>query len=245
MTIRKRIGLILPSCNTAAEPDYRMVAPDGVTIHTHRMFIGNEGPMSEIMDRMNEDMEQAARYLSTANVDLIVYACTTGSFYRGWGFDQEMIKTIEDIGGVPVVATATAAAEALKVQGAEKVSVTTPYPDWSNERLAEYYRAAGFEVLNVDGEPNVVAAGGYAISDRDPEEILEFSTEKCQPEADAHFCSCTAWRSLEVAAELERRLSRPVVTSNQATIWASFKRLDIDPRPGFGSLLDSLVKAPV
>ena len=245
MSIRKRIGLILPSSNTAAEPDYRMAAPDDVTIHTHRMFIAGEGPMSEVMDRMNEDMEKAARYLSTANVDLIVYACTTGSFYRGWGFDQEMINTIQEIAGVPAVATATAAAEALKHQGASKVSVTTPYPQWSNDRLAEYYAEAGFQVLNVDGEPNVVAAGSYAISDQDPEDILDFSVRQCKPEADAHFCSCTAWRSLEVAAELERRISRPVVTSNQATIWASFKRLDIDPRPGFGSLLDSLVKAPV
>jgi maleate cis-trans isomerase len=156
-----------------------------------------------------------------------------------------MIRTIEEIAGVPAIATATAAAEALKFQGATKVSVTTPYPEWSNERLGEYYAAAGFDVLNVDGEPNVVAAGSYAISDRDPEEILEFSERQCRPEADAHFCSCTAWRSLEVAGELERRLSRPVVTSNQATIWASFKRLDIDPKPGFGSLIDSLVKAPV
>ena len=245
MAIRKRIGLILPSSNTAAEPDFRMAAPDDVTIHTHRMFIAGEGPMSEIMDRMNEDMEKAARYLATAGMDLVVYACTTGSFYRGWGFDQEMIRTIEGIAGVPTVATATAAAEALRSQGAARVSVTTPYPEWSNERLAEYYTDAGFEVLNVDGEPNVVAAGGYAISDRDPEEILEFSVQQCRPEADAHFCSCTAWRSLEIAAELERRLSRPVVTSNQATIWASFKRLDIDPKPGLGSLIDSLVKAPV
>ena len=245
MAIRKRIGLVLPSSNTAAEPDFRMAAPDDVTIHTHRMFIAGEGPMSEIMDRMNQDMEKAARYLATAGVDLVVYACTTGSFYRGWGFDQEMIRTIEGIAGVPAVATATAAAEALRFQGAARVSVTTPYPEWSNERLAEYYAAAGFEVLNVDGEPNVVAAGGYAISDRDPEEILDFSVQQCRPEADAHFCSCTAWRSLEIAAELERRLSRPVVTSNQATIWASFKRLDIDPKPGLGSLIDSLVKAPV
>jgi maleate cis-trans isomerase len=50
---------------------------------------------------------------------------------------------------------------------------------------------------------------------------------------------------MEVAAELEQRLSRPVVTSNQATVWAAFKRLEIEPNPGFGSLVDSLAKAPV
>ena len=37
------------------------------------------------------------------------------------------------------------------------------------------------------------------------------------------LCSCTAWRSLEAVAELERRTGKPVVTSNQASIWAAYR----------------------
>ena len=60
-------------------------------------------------------------------------------------------------------------------------------------------------------------------------------------EADALLCSCTAWRSVEAVAELERRTGKPVVTSNQASIWASFRALGLrPPLKGFGGLLQEL-----
>jgi maleate isomerase len=49
------------------------------------------------------------------------------------------------------------------------------------------------------------------------------------------------WRALEAAGELERRLGIPVVTANQATIWATLRALGVNqPIPGFGSLLEKL-----
>jgi maleate cis-trans isomerase len=244
MAIRKRIGLIVPSTNTTVEPDFRMAAPRNVTVHSHRMWM-DEDTTTDIVDRMNADVEQAARYLATASVDLIVYACTGGSFYKGRGYDRELLASIEAAAGVPAEATAPAAADALAHLGVKAISVTSPYGDWRDERLKEYYTECGFDVLNVDGEPVASAAGNSGICDQPPESVLEFSAGACRPEAEALFCSCTAWRSMEVAAELEQRLSRPVVTSNQATVWAAFKRLDVEPKPGFGSLIDSLAKAAV
>ncbi len=244
MAIRKRIGLIVPSTNTTVEPDFRMAAPRDVTIHSHRMWM-DEATTTDIVDKMNSDVEQAAKYLSTASVDLIVYACTAGSFYKGRGYDREMLALIETTGSVPAVATAPAAADALDHLGVKAISVTSPYGDWRDERLGVYYTEAGFNVLNVDGEPVASAAGNSGICDQPPESVVEFSANACRPEAEALFCSCTAWRSMEGVAELEQRLSRPVVTSNQATVWAAFKRLEIEPNSGFGSLVDSLTKAPV
>ena len=51
---------------------------------------------------------------------------------------------------------------------------------------------------------------------------------------------------IEVVAEMEQRTGKPVVTANQATIWAAFSRLGITQlRHSLGSLLDSLATAPV
>ena len=245
MTIRIRIGLMVPSTNTVAEPDFNMLAPSGVTIHTHRMWTTND-LTPENMDGMNSDVETAARYLATAKVDLIAYACTTGSFYRGAGWDREMIELIEQAAGVPAVATAPAAAEALQSMGMKTISVASPYVKWQNDRLASYYESYGFQVLNVEGEPVAAASGAQGICDQSPESVLEFAPGARRPEAEALFCACTAWRSLEVVEELETRTGMPVVTSNQATIWAAFKRLGImSPSSGFGSLIDSLAKATV
>ncbi len=241
MAIRQRVGLILPSVNTTCEPDFYMVAPKDVTIHTQRMWCIPDSLTKEGMDRMNADMEAGARYLATAKVKVIAYGCTTGSFYKGPGWDREMLEQIsQNAGGVPAVATAPAVVEALKTSGAKRLSVVTPYPEWPNQRLKAYLEALGFEGLHVDGHPRT-ASGALDISDQDPEEIVEFGAEKCRPEADALFCSCTAWRALEAVDELEQRTGKPVVTSNQANIWATFRKAGINqPIYGFGKLLESL-----
>ncbi len=245
MSIRTRIGLIVPATNSTAEPDFVMAAPKNVSIHAQRMWNINELTV-EVMEGMNSDVEQAARHLAQAKMDLIVYACTTGSFFKGPGYDDELIQLIEKAAGVPAVATAPAAVEALRLFGAKRISVASPYTQWQNERLRVYYEAVGFEVLNVEGDPRGAVAGGQGHCDLSPESVVEFASGVCRPEADALFCSCTAWRSMEVAAELERRTGKPVVSANQATVWAAFRRLGItNPQPGFGSLLGKLAQVSV
>ena len=241
MSIRTRIGVMVPSTNTTCEADFQLVAPPNVTIHGHRLWLTNDAEGDDSMDRMNQEIETAARYLATAKVDAIAYGCTTGSFYKGPGWDDEMIQLIEKNSGVPAAATSPSVVEALRYFGAKLISVASPYPQWNNDKLRSYLEAQGFEVLNVDGEPWSAQAGNQGINDQDPEVVAEFASSVCCPEADALLCSCTAWRALEAVADIETRTGKPVVTSNQATIWATWRKLGI-PQPihGFGRLLESM-----
>ena len=241
MAIRTRIGVMIPSTNTTLEADYQLVAPRDVTIHSHRLWLTNEFSDADGMDRMNAEIESAARYLATAKVDAIAYGCTTGSFYKGPGWDREMLELIQGAAEVPAAATSPSVAEALRFFGAKRISVASPYPAWNNEKLRAYLEAQGFEVLNVEGEPRAAESGNQGINDQDPETVVEFASRVCLPEADALLCSCTAWRALEAVDELEKRTGKPVVTSNQATIWATFRSLGLTPKiRGFGKLLESL-----
>ena len=241
MAIRTRIGVMIPSTNTTFEADCQLVAPKDVTIHGQRLWLTNDFSDADGMDRMNAEIESAARYLATAKVDAIAYGCTTGSFYKGSGWDKEMLDLIQSAAEVPATATSPSVVEALRFFGAKRISVASPYPAWNNEKLRAYLEAQGFEVLNVEGEPRAVESGNQGINDQDPESIVEFASRVCLPEADALLCSCTAWRALEAVDELEQRTGKPVVTSNQATIWATFRGLGLTPQiRGFGKLLESL-----
>ena len=246
MAVRKRIGVMVPSTNTTFEADFQVVAPRDVTIHGQRMWLTNDAAGEAGMDRMNAEVEVGARYLATAKVDVIAYGCTTGSFYKGPGWDRDMLGVFARGAGVPAVATAPAVVDALRFFGAKRISVATPYPEWNNRQLRAYLEALGFEVLNVEGEPRAAKSGNQGINDQDPEDVVAFAPGVCQPEADALLCSCTAWRSLEVVSELERRVSKPVVTSNQASIWAAFRKAGITrPIDGFGQLLEHLAAVTV
>jgi maleate isomerase len=125
--------------------------------------------------------------------------------------------------------------EALKELGTRRVSVVTPYLDSINERMAEFLQGNGFEVVSIAGQqivPNI------EIGAQTPEAILAFAKENLDPSADAYFLSCTNWRAFEVVEQLEQESGKPVVTSNQATIWAAFRALGLrEPISSYGSLL--------
>ena len=241
MAKRTRIGVMVPSTNTTCEADFQLVASKDVTIHGSRLWLTNDFGGDEDFDRMNSEIESAARYLATANVDAISYGCTTGSFYKGPGWDEDMMKLIEKVSGVPAAATSPSVVQALRFFGAKRISVASPYPDYNNQKLRAYLEAMGFEVLNLEGEPVAAASGNQGINDQEPESVVEFASSICRDDADALLCSCTAWRSLEAVAELEKRTGKPVVSSNQASIWATYGKLGIsEPIKGFGRLLESL-----
>ena len=239
MAIRKRIGVMVPATNTTVEPDFHRIAPPGTSIHSQRLWLTNEAIGKDGMDEMNSQLEQGGRYLRQAKIDVVTMVGTTNSFYRGIEWSGQMEQIMATAAGVPAVATSPSVAQALNYFGAKKISVASPYPDWNNDRLREYFEAQGFDVLNVEAEPWAAQAGAQGINDQDPEVILEFATKVCRPEADALFCPCTAWRAMEAAAELEQRLGKPVVTAVQATAWRTFRKAGITQSiQGAGRLLE-------
>jgi maleate isomerase len=175
----------------------------------------------EVLERMNEDVEACARHLGSAAVDVIAYACTGGSLLGGVGFDKSLARRISEIaGGIPTVATATAVADGLRTLGVKKVSLVTPY------------------LVSADGRRH---KRNLDIGADTPEIIADFVDKHLAPEADGIFLSCTNWRAVEVAERLETETGLPVVTSNQATIWATLDTLGLDePRPGYGRLFRSV-----
>ena len=232
--VRKKLGLILPSSNTTVEPDFHRVLPEHVSLHATRIWVVDV--THDDLEAMNLDTEMAARYVGTAEVDAIAYACTSGSFIGGPGYDQDLLARITaEARGVPSVGTSPAMVEALRAVGIRRVSVVTPYTDEINEGLTTFLTVHGFNVLSMAGQqivPNV------EIGAQTPETILAFAKANLDPVADGLFLSCTNWRAMEVAEQLEREIGKPVVTSNQATLWAAFRVLNVATWvDGYGRLL--------
>lgn len=69
---RARLGLIVPSSNTAAEIEFGECAPEGVSIHTSRMPL--ESVTAEALDAMSDRALESAELFAHADVDAIAYA---------------------------------------------------------------------------------------------------------------------------------------------------------------------------
>lgn len=231
-----RVGLIVPSSNTTNETEFSAVLPAGVSLHTSRMRLDDVD--ADSLSEMAEDASRCARLLATADVDVVAYGCTTGSLVHGPGYDEELEARLEEIAGVPVVTTASSVKRAFEALDVDSVVVATPYVDDLNEREARFLDAADYDVVAIDG---LDISSNVEIGAQSPETAAAAAREVDRTDADAVFISCTNYRTFEVIADLERDLEKPVVTSNQATLWDALNRLDGDirPTPDLGSLFGS------
>ena len=143
---------------------------------------------------------------------------------------------IEEASGIPTVPTSTAVLQALELLGAAKLSVATPYPETMTRMVGEYLEGNGFEVLALEGR----AHASHLEIGADPDDaIVDFVCQAVAPDCDAVFLSCTNWNSMGVAQRLEEQTGKPVVTSNQATIWSTLRTLGIKQLvEGYGRLLE-------
>ncbi len=230
---RGRIGLIIPSSNRLSEPQLQRYSPPGVQFHTTRLRMTGpyHAPPSAILDRIQE----AAGLLADAKVNLIVFHCTGSSMEEGPGADARIAAAVEAATGVPATTTATAVVAALRALGIRRLVLVTPYPADTTADEVRTLEGLGFEVLAAHAL-DLGGSDGYVSYP--PAAWYEAVVARRDDRADGYFVSCTNIRATEVLAELEAALGRPVVGSNQATLWHALRRIGVpDAVPGLGRLL--------
>lgn len=231
---RGRLGLIVTSSDRTSEGEYSRYTPEGVSVHTSRMLLEDGVADETTLERMTDDTERCAELLATTNVDVVAYSCTTGSLLKGAGFEEEIEQRIEDVVGVPAVATAASIKRAFDVLDMESVAITTPYIEALNEREQDFLQESGYEVLDIEG---LGCETDEEICAMHPETAYQNARQIDCEEADGIFISCTGYRTFEIIEQLEQDLDKPVVTSNQATLWDSLQTMKIDcSEIGLGSL---------
>jgi len=226
---RAKLGLIVPPTNTVNEGEWMRLMPDGVTFHTHRMPLHPQASTPEGRAELLQDLDGVVGLLKQANVDVVAYACTAGSMMNPVnGLPDE----ISARSGVVAVTTSAAIVAALKALGACSLSVATPYHDALNAHEIHFLEENGFQVLKLVGLG--IGAGGpseYPQIARTPLDRVEETVRAAfVPGCDAILITCTDFPTLPLIARLEAEFGVPVVTSNQATLWASLRRAGLEDR---------------
>jgi len=235
---KAQIGLILPSPNVLSEPEFNIMKPEGVSVHVARVLLvrkENEHP-AEGLKRMADYTEEAARLLATADVDIITYGCTSGSFVKGVGFDQEIISRIEEVAKIPATTTSTAMLRAFRTLGVNKIALATPYREEINILEKDFLEANGIKVLNMKG----LGLMGLQLNRQLRAETMHhLAYEVNTSEAEAVYISCMASPTITIIKELEENLCKYVFSSNIVTMWDVLRRLGINEKiQGFGKLFE-------
>ncbi len=223
-----RIGLIVPSSNTNVEPDFVMLSPVGVTIHIARSggYDVNIIPDSAQMQRFaRHSLDQNLNDLRDARVDIIAYGCTSATLSEGPEFDAQFCKELEDKAGVSAVTTAGALLEAINAVGAKRVAFTSPYVKALSAEAVSYLIKNDIDVVNeVVFERELNSLEQNALT---PQDAYDMALKADHPHAEAIVISCTDFRALEAIEAIEQKLNKPVISSNQALMFACLERLNL------------------
>lgn len=229
------IGLITLANDMTIEPELRAFLPsEGVALYSNRIPLPNIVTVDTLISMRDHIPAVTELIVPYSNIDVVAFGCTSGSM--AIGPETVAAKVHESKPDVAVTNPVSAALKGLDALGCKRVALLTPYVDEVNAVVEAYVSSQGFDIVvkgsfKQPGDPQIVRVP--------PEAILQAGLELgSHQEADALFISCTALRVSSVIENLEQRLGKPVVTSNQALAWDCLRLAGCDTKvPGYGRLL--------
>lgn len=212
-----KLGIIVPSWNTVMEHEWQRLAGAAISIHSQR--IRHTADTEADLAWLTTQAPAAAALLAHAKLDAICHGCTASGFLKSPADDLAMAAALEAESGIPTVTSSAAIVQALKAFGARRISVASPYEPWLNEKLRRYLEAAGFDIVAIKG------LGTQAHGSISADKVKALALDVLRPETEALFISCSNFRTLDILETIERETGRPTVTSNQAALWGTLRRI--------------------
>lgn len=231
---RARIGFICVANAGLTEGDMFAMRPQGVGLSFTRVRMHPDCTIASLSG-MEDDLDEAIGTLfpGRADLDVLCYNCTAGSFVIGE--DKIAAKMKAARSGTRATTLLSGVSAALRAIGAKRIAMATAYTADINALEAAHFAAMGFDVVNVAGLELLTDADMNRVS---PHYLAEFAKSVDRSEAEALFISCGALRSTEIIERLESELGKPVIGSNQASMWNCLRLAGIKDRmDGFGRLL--------
>jgi maleate cis-trans isomerase len=166
----------------------------------------------------------------------VVLAFTAASYANGFQGEQTLSDRIASLTGTRALTAAQAILAALHHLRVKKLALGTPYPESISALGRAYWEAAGFEIVGYRR-----LAGVENIYDESEERAYRLAREADAPDADAVLLSGTGLPTIGVLEVLERDLGKPVVSSNQASLWRALRLAGVrESISGFGRLLSGM-----
>lgn len=241
-----RLGLIVPSSNVTMEIEIptmlrarEILFPDKFSFHSARVGMREVTPAG--LRKMNARVKGIMPHLLDAQVDIILEACLVAAMQdsrdkkHGRGCDiPNHIKRNERT--IPVLTSAEALIEALKILRAHRIALIAPYTDEITAFVIDIISDAGIYVAD---SCNLCVSDNCMVGKLDPENLISIARTLKLTDVDALVISaCVQMPSLSVINLVESEIGIPVLSASTATTFGLLKELQLETKvPGAGTLL--------
>ena len=229
----RHFGVLIPATNTTVEVEYTKLLPAEWQAHYARVMTSSASrtPFSPPKDA---DVEYQARLLGSAHIEIVVLIQTSASLFED-DYDGKAMRLMAGA-GAPALTSAMAIGEALGALGTKRIALVSPYSPEVNARARHYYESKyGLAIAALEG---FAATDSYAIGKLGPENARDAFARIDTPEIEAFVVPGGNFPTMAAIPAWEREFGKPVVTTNQAALWAMRRRLGSSDRfPGLGRLL--------
>lgn len=238
---RKKIGLVIASVNTSAQPESDDLRVPGVTNHTARISIeerplnSDEAFMAHV-EAMRSGIRTAIAQVMTCAPDHIIMGIALEAFWGGVNQSEALRRDLVAMAGVGVSMGSNATVAALQAYEAKKIAILTPHMPRGDAMVRLYFEEAGFDVVALKGlkcpSPRQIAHTTY-------EQLRDGFLEINSDDVDVLVQVGTNLAGKQVAADAERWLDKPVLSMNVVTYWHALRELGIkDKIYGQGRILE-------
>jgi maleate isomerase len=247
MTKTYRIGQIVPSSNTTMETEvpamlqaHSTLRPgDRFTFHSSRMRMHRV--TKEELAAMNKEGLRCAAELADARVDVMSTACLVAIMAMGLGYHRQTEQELTEVVRAnqclaPVMTSAGALVEGLKLMGAKRVSLMAPYMRPLTDLVVQYIEHEGIEVID---SICFEIPDNLEVGRRDPLQLLDDVKRLNTQGADVIVASaCVQMPSLPAIELIQEATGIPTVSTAVCTARRMLDHLGMDPvAPNAGALL--------
>lgn len=183
------VGVLVPSTDTTLEQELPQLLSGRATVHFTRMDLPDVTPAGLAV------MEQAAHagigLLAQIEPDVILFGCTSGSFFRGAAHETRLVADLSSRTDAPIITTARAMVRALSARG-RRVRLRTPTPRRSlpPKSPTSKTRASQSRRPPVSGSFEIGTSHGS----------LRPNCSSTPPDPTTPTCSCSAVRTFPLSA---------------------------------------------
>ena len=231
-----RIGLITLASDFRIEKDFNdIIYGKDIDLYSNRINCYN--PLTnETLKKMADDIPEVTKnILPDQKLDCVAYGCTSGTIAAGYQSIYEKVNLAKP--NTKVTTPITSAINALKTLKINKVSIFTPYTDEINQSVINYFKNEKIEISELS---YFDIASDLDIGKVDPQHLFDVLVKQDLSKSDALFVSCTALPVLSIIDEIEKKLGKVILSSNQTLIWDTLKQVNNQNKvDGYGVLFNN------